>query len=200
MPTAVQQGGLRERKKQATRDALIQAALELFASQGVDDTSVEQIAERVEVSPRTFHRYFAGKDDVLFADHALRKDLVTATLAADDGTRPLLDVLCDAVVALASLVEGDHRRSVLRFRIIEANDRLRAHTLRASEELADLCAEHVARRLGLQPGDQLPRLLGLCTIGVLRTSHRRWLTSPKLDLVAEVRAGFALLADLDAAT
>ena len=76
--------GLRERKKQATRDALIEAALELFSIQGFDTTSVDQIADRVEVSARTFHRYFPAKEHVLFADTASRMELVATQLAADD--------------------------------------------------------------------------------------------------------------------
>ena len=191
--------GLRERKKQATRDALVEAALELFAAQGVDDTTVEQIADRVAVSPRTFHRYFETKDAVLFADTAGRAAQIAAVLDGDDGRRPVLEVLTDAATALASMIVADYPRSAQRFRIIEANDHLRGRFLRVSEEIADLCAAYVARRLGLDQGDRLPRLVGTCTVGVIRTAHRRWIVDPALDITAEVRASFALLADLEPA-
>jgi AcrR family transcriptional regulator len=192
--------GLRARKKEATREALVEAALELFAAQGFDATSVEQIADRVDVSARTFHRYFPAKEHVLFADTPARMELVAASLASDDGTRPLLDVLRDTAMELASVLAVDPRRQALRFRIIEGNDRLRAHNLRASEEIADLFAAHAATRLGLARSDRLPRLLGNWTYGVLRTAHRRWLDAPALDMVDEVRAGFVILASVDAAT
>jgi AcrR family transcriptional regulator len=192
--------GLRERKKEATRDALIEAALELFASQGFDATSVDQIADRVDVSARTFHRYFPAKEHVLFADTPARTELVATLLASDDGTCPVLDVLCAAAMELAAALAIDPRRQALRFRIIEGNDRLRAHNLRASEEISDRFAAHAASRLGLAPGDQLPRLLGSWSVGVLRTAHRRWLANPKLDIVAEVRAGFVILETIEAAT
>jgi AcrR family transcriptional regulator len=192
--------GLRERKKEATREALVEAALELFAAQGFDATSVDQIADRVDVSARTFHRYFPAKEHVLFADTASRMELVATQLASDDGTRPVLDVLRDTAMELASVLAVDPRRQALRFRIIEGNDRLRAHNLRASEEIADLFAAHAAVRLGLDRSDRLPRLLGNWTYGVLRTAHRRWLDSPTLDMVEEVRAGFVILATVDDAT
>jgi AcrR family transcriptional regulator len=192
--------GLRERKKQATRDALIEAALELFSTQGFDASSVDQIADRVEVSARTFHRYFPAKEHVLFADTASRMELVATLLAADDDTRPVLDVLRDTAMELASVLAADPRRQALRFRIIEDNDRLRAHNLRASEEIADLFAAHAAARLGLARNDRLPSLLGTWTYGVLRTVHRRWLANPKLDMAEEVRAGFVILATVDAAS
>jgi AcrR family transcriptional regulator len=60
---------LGERKLRVTRDALVEAALELFATQGYDQTTVEQIAAAAGVSPRTFFRHFPTKQDVFFVDH-----------------------------------------------------------------------------------------------------------------------------------
>jgi AcrR family transcriptional regulator len=58
-------GGLRERTRQAVRNELVDAALELFLVQGFDGTTVEQIATAAGLSRRSFHRYFATKDDVV---------------------------------------------------------------------------------------------------------------------------------------
>ena len=57
--------GLRERKKLATRHALHEAALHLVAAHGLDGVSVDDIAARADVSPRTFFNYFATKDDAV---------------------------------------------------------------------------------------------------------------------------------------
>lgn len=59
--------GGREEKKRQTRQALAEAALELFRVRGFDDTRVQDIVQRAGVSPATFFNYFPSKDAVLEA-------------------------------------------------------------------------------------------------------------------------------------
>ncbi|HZD98154.1 MAG TPA: TetR family transcriptional regulator [Micromonosporaceae bacterium] len=61
--------GLRERKKVRTRAALQRHALQLFTEKGYRDTTIDQIAEAAEVSPSTFFRYFATKEDIVLGDY-----------------------------------------------------------------------------------------------------------------------------------
>ena len=71
---------LRERKKRRTRDALLRAALELFATRGYEETTVDDIAAAVDVSQRTFFRYFAGKEETAFFVPRLAETLVVEAL------------------------------------------------------------------------------------------------------------------------
>jgi AcrR family transcriptional regulator len=76
---------LRERKRVRTRQALIDAAAELFERRGYDGTTIADIAAAADVSTRTFFSYFASKDEVLFPDADAR---VKAALTAIDERRP----------------------------------------------------------------------------------------------------------------
>jgi AcrR family transcriptional regulator len=60
--------GLRERKKAKTRTAIQHVALRLFREQGYEATTIEQIAEAVEISPSTFFRYYGAKEDLVLTD------------------------------------------------------------------------------------------------------------------------------------
>jgi AcrR family transcriptional regulator len=76
--------GLRDRKKRRTRALLVDTAVELCDRRGFERTTVEQIAAAAGVSPRTFSRYFATKEDVILA---LTAALIKA-IAAQLGRQP----------------------------------------------------------------------------------------------------------------
>ena len=188
--------GRRERKKQATRDALVDAALALFEARGVDATTIEDITDRVDVSSRTFHRYFACKEDVLFADSAERGERFAAALAGRPGDEPLLDSLRAAACELASMLVEQPEREFRRLQLIEGAYSLHGRHLRASEEWADAVADYCASRLAMRVDDALPTLLASCTSAAIRTARRCWSRDPSLDLVREVERCFGLLGRL----
>ncbi|MFD0539486.1 TetR/AcrR family transcriptional regulator [Actinomadura luteofluorescens] len=75
-------GGLRERKKEATRRALHEAAVRLAVEHGLDEVTVEAIADAAGVSRRTFSNYFAGKEDALLYGDEQRMNAVLETFAS----------------------------------------------------------------------------------------------------------------------
>lgn len=193
MPSEI---GRRERKKAETRAALVEAALVLFTEQGVEETSVEQITDRVDVSVRTFHRYFSSKDAVLFADGDDRRAAFEASLRDRPADEPLLTSLREAAAQVTEVFTARPEHESLRLTIIESSESLRAVNLRSTEEWASIVAAFAARRLDLSPEDPLPTLLGSTLVVALRNARRRWQADPSIDLAAEVRRNVDILADI----
>ncbi|GIH92284.1 TetR/AcrR family transcriptional regulator [Planobispora siamensis] len=93
----VEKQGLRERKKQRTRQALIEAAVRLFQDRGYEHVTVAEIAEAAEVAPRTFFLHFQAKEDVLLADADVRVDLALQAIAERGAGEGLPEVLTRAM-------------------------------------------------------------------------------------------------------
>ncbi|MGW1210427.1 TetR family transcriptional regulator [Streptomyces sp. NPDC002499] len=182
---------LRERKKQRTRDELLRAAVELFTSRGYERTTVDDIAAAVDVSQRTFFRYFAGKDEAALALH----DLVTERFIEAVRERPAheapLEALRRAVLGnwddLNEIVESVvPLESFLRmYRVIESTPVLLAAHLRHSEETEETIARVLAEREGLDvDADPRPRLAVAVFGGVMRVAERQWTRREDLGLAA----------------
>src|SRR5437773_11042966 len=75
------QPGLRERKKQRTRETIARAAHELFAERGYHATTLPDIAEAADVSTRTIFAYFPSKEDIHFSDFEVMKEALAQALA-----------------------------------------------------------------------------------------------------------------------
>lgn len=108
------QPGLRERKKERTRQALVDAATTLFASKGYDETTIADLAAAADVSPRTFFSHFASKEEVLVSDPPLRLQTIIEVLAgprsAESPGELLLRALITAVDQDDDLVAPARRR------------------------------------------------------------------------------------------
>ncbi|MEV8273776.1 TetR family transcriptional regulator [Microbacterium sp. NPDC077184] len=102
---------------------VVAAALDLFARQGFDQTSVEQIAQAAGVSRSTFFRQFGGKDDVVFADHELLLAQVRDFLAGphDDPW----DAVCEASLLVYSHFAADPELARRRYTVVREVPALR---------------------------------------------------------------------------
>lgn len=192
--THAETAGLRERKKERTRRLLADVALDLFEARGFDRTTVDDIAAAADVSPRTFFRYFAAKDEALFDRAADVQDQFRALLASRPTDEPLLVALREIGTALLAgeLVEEDRVRRVLALVQTEPALRSRYEALMAMIE-ADLMA-WAAERLGVPPSDMRPRLLAAAVLAARRVAMDVWLESPGEDLSDQVSRAIDLLA------
>ncbi len=148
--TLEEHGSLRERKKAKTR-AMIQAqALRLFASQGYEQTTVEQIAAAAEISPSTLFRYFTTKaeivqfdmlDPIVFDAYGKQPASLTPIAALRSAMRALLGELPSQMLA----------EQIERVRLVVAVPELRSLVLDDSEKVRALFVEAELARTGSQP-------------------------------------------------
>ncbi|MEH0544085.1 TetR family transcriptional regulator [Streptomyces sp. B21-105] len=182
---------LRERKKQRTRDALLRAAVELFTSQGYEGTTVDQIAEAVDVSQRTFFRYFAGKEEAALALVEMTVDRFVAAVRERPPHEPPLEALRQAVLdgwhSINEVVESvaPVELYLRMYRVIESTPVLLAAHLRRSTEVEEELAGVIAEREGLDvDADPRPRLAVAVFSGVMRVTERQWSTGDDFSLEA----------------
>src|ERR1700730_1751192 len=84
-----------ERRKRRTREAIQTAALELFAARGYRETTINDIAERADVAPRTVTVHFPAKEELLFDAEPFTLESLSKRLAAREPGEPALQVLRD---------------------------------------------------------------------------------------------------------
>jgi AcrR family transcriptional regulator len=138
--------GLRERKKQATREALREAALRLAVERGPDQVRVEDIAEAAGVSPRTYNNYFASREQAIVAAITADRDArVAAAVAARPAATRLADAVTDAVVEQYTHT-GEHGPEMLL--LITTRDALRDAFLDTTTGIEPPLTAAIAKRLG----------------------------------------------------
>lgn len=173
--------GLRERKKQRTRDALLRAALELFTTKGFEETTVDEIAETVEVSQRTFFRYFANKQEAAFAVQEMVEARFVQSLRDRPAEEAPLVALRGAILgaweamgqSIEEVVPVELHMST--YQMIESTPSLLAAHLRRSMETEEEIARVIAEREGLDlDADPRPRVAVAAFSGVMRVTGRLW--------------------------
>jgi AcrR family transcriptional regulator len=147
--------GLRERKKQRTRDAIARAALELFAERGYQETTLAEIAEAADVSTRTIFAYFPSKEDILFCDYAAMRDALARALAERPGGKDALGTLRDFI--LTAVGQKGELEAKLE-RVIAGDETLHSHKRARLAQLQQLLAAAIADDLATGPDDLRPHV------------------------------------------
>ncbi|WP_018349584.1 TetR family transcriptional regulator [Longispora albida] len=175
MTTVAVPVGRRERKKQETRAALEAAALRLFAEQGYEQTTVEDIAAAADVALRTFFRYFSSKQHVLFGDvaHNVGGRLREA-FEARPATEPAIEAVRNALEALTFSEPEQTRQISVRLDLMQEQPSLLVSYYAVFTELTDIVAEYAAKHSGQGPNDFFPRLLATAAIGSAQAAVCAW--------------------------
>jgi AcrR family transcriptional regulator len=185
--------GLRARKKQKTRQALMEAAMRLYREKGFDGVTIAAIAEEAEVSPRTFFSYFETKEDVFLGRGDERLQRLVQAIQSRDRRQPILKAIQSVLLedrepprsgksapspGLSALLEHPAIANRLRERW---------------NRWEDLLAEAIANDVGATPGDPEPQVVAAALTGAIRVAAAAARKQPGQSHLIAARA-FKLLA------
>ena len=165
--------GLRERKKQATRRALHDAAVRLALDEGLEHLTVEEISAAADVSVRTFFNYFPSKEQAILGDDVFPADEgQTAALMA--GASSVLEGLHRVAIALAADTSSRREQVLMRWQLMERYPALIPQMFARLQEFEKVLASAVASRTGDAADDAYPQLMAALATTSMRTAVRRW--------------------------
>ncbi|MBC7252885.1 MAG: TetR family transcriptional regulator [Actinobacteria bacterium] len=171
--------GRRERKKKQTREALEQAALRLFREKGYDRTTVRDIADEVDVSQRTFFRYFPSKEAVLFGNWEESLELLRRLILERPEGEPVFVALYRAALELAEADRENEARLLTVKELAKKSRRIGEYERTVIYPgFERVVAEALADRMGVDMAkDPRPRILAAVSVAAWTTARRIWMES-----------------------
>ncbi len=170
------------RRRATSRAELEQAAFTLFAAQGFDATTVDEIAAAAGIGRRTFFRYFPSKNDIPWGAFEDELDRMRVRLKACPPEVPLMDAIRVALIDFNRVDPAQvplHRR---RMDLILRVPTLRAHSTHRLAAWRDVIAQFAAERTGRRPDDLAPQATAHAVLGVAIAAYEHWLDHPDADL------------------
>ena len=179
---AAPQHGRVGRRRSTTRDHITDVALELFATRGFDDVSVDDVAQAAGISRRTLFRYFSSKNAIPWADFDASLTDLRNLLNAVPYDMPLDAALRSALLEFNSFDASETPRHRRRMQVILQTDALQAYSMTMYAGWRGVIAAFVARRLDTKPTDLVPQTVAWTVLGVALTAYEQWLADETVSL------------------
>lgn len=176
-----------------TRNALLEAALNLFSANGYDDTTTDQIAESAGVSPRTFFRYFPTKESVLFFGEYDFIDAVSGVYLAQPDELSDFQAMANSFALLAPGLKRIRKRITQYHEAVASSLVLLGRERRNHEANAETVAKVIADRRHLSSPDDECRLLASVGMLLAERALRAWVTNSNRGLDDLIREEFSAL-------
>jgi mycofactocin system transcriptional regulator len=185
---------VRGRRPSTTRRAVARAALELFASQGYEETSIDEIAAAVGISRRTFFRYYESKREVVWGEFDAELVRLRDRLDSAGDDEPMMEVLRSAVIDINQFGAGELDELRIRIGLTSTVPTLVAHSAVRYAEWCEVVARFAAKRLGVSPEDLAPQTVARAALGAAMSAFVYWANRGSDDLATEVDRAFRMLA------
>jgi AcrR family transcriptional regulator len=183
---------LQVRKQQLVRDAIYDAAIDLFVAKGFDETTVEEVAQAAGVSRRSFFRYYASKDDLLAQNVVKYGIALTALINECPATFTPLEVMRETVLSVIKQIPEPRTRQ-----IVEISERspsaTQAHASRLRQVENSVTAAYAIRLKSTPKAILKPRLLATLTISIMNVAIISWFQGEYQDLSTAARQVFLQL-------
>jgi AcrR family transcriptional regulator len=165
--------GLRERKKIKTREAIRTATYALVKEQGYDATTIDQIAERAEVSPSTVFRYFPTKEDIVLTDEW--DPILIAELRARPADEPWPESVRYVMLKAARMgIRDDLEVARLRTRVMAQVPAVRSRMMESMSVTGRMFSTVIGERIGLDPDSLEVRVYMMSLMGGLMQATLYW--------------------------
>ena len=164
--------GLRERKRQQTRERLTRVAMALFLERGFEATTLDDIAAAADISRRSFFHYFASKEDVVFAWQEDSTAAFVAAVAARPAGESMLAAAENAIAAIVRQIEPGEAIAMACLK--RDNPALQARDQVKYEKLERALAEALSKRAGHKTEKLEARLVAMIATGAMRIGGEFW--------------------------
>jgi TetR/AcrR family transcriptional regulator, regulator of mycofactocin system len=182
-PGGRQDGGGQPGRRRVTSHAeLEQIAFQLFAVNGFEQTTVEDIAAAAGIGRRTFFRYFPSKNDIPWGMFERELERMRARLKACPSDVRMMDAIRVALVDFNRVEPAEIPRHRRRMELILRVPALLAHSTLRFAAWREVIAEFVAERTGQRPDALAPQVIAHAILGVAIAAYEQWLDDERSDL------------------
>lgn len=188
------QPGLRDRKKAATRTALAEAAAELAREHGLHVVTADAIAARAGVSTRTFHNYFASKEEAVLVYLEGLIELWIELLRRRPGDEHIMDSLRECAVGLVTDPNWSFDEIGACVSVVEESSVLIARSIEVEKRSSRMLVDVIAERTGTDPStDLLPNLIHHTALGAIKAAIEMQMAGSEQSPEGLIRDAFAQL-------
>ncbi len=184
----------RGRPPGTSRRELELIALRLFAEQGFEETTIDQIATEAGINKRSFFRYFESKASVLWSSFDEEVEALRKELAAASPDVPVMEAIRVAVVAVNHYRPEDVPELRTRLNLIGSSPGLFAGAAVHYDAWERAVSDFAARRADLPPDSLYPLAVGRATLAACRAAYDRWVARADANLTVYLDAALAALA------
>lgn len=178
------------------REAIWDAAIDLFVNKGFNETTIDDIAKATGISRRSFFRYFASKDDLIAEDMVLYAKTLGAAIATIPAACSPLQLMQEVLLQVANRAAAG-ARTRKSMQIAATNPAAKEAHLSRLSQVQDSVAEAFTKRQTKHPKDEsTPRVLAGATMCLFDVTFRSWFESGSHDICVTAEQVMAKLVRL----